>query len=548
LGTEGVTAIGLIGAVLLLFLLALFAFICWAVCSQNRWPLIYVLGNMINNSIMAIGFGCRRCFQSIPQLIRNGRDRILFFILAWTIRKVLQNMGFYGRPAARPLHQRFLSPRKEQKKEEKDIESGIPAFPRNNFERSQPPNYSSLFNRTPLPRPRIYPHLSVLLQSNGLFRSLSDPNLSVSLSHNSSPSLEPKVSPVPLTKIKLETTVKDFSTPVNSTSKTPLANTSPLPSRFKRRVLPIGSSTPWSPAWRIPPTPHTFFDNLLEENSENSSDGEENQNQPSAMINSNGDDFQLPPTQKVTFDDGQTFDLDPELARYFPAAQKKLDFETSTGSLEAVGVDQSLLVNNSSYYRLTADVVTPSSSLSTTYSLASIHLNHPIPSTPPLIPNSSNFPTLIPSPFLTPSHNSLDPATLIPLSNWSFSSGSEINYNSTSNSSGSLLSQNFTSNLSFGHLNIFDNKIDLSRLAKAEIFGNRNPPLTRTTSVPNLASFSANRQNNSSLPRNFKLNSPLKIVKKKNWDGAIDPKNVLESRLRKKCSKKGCVRKCICDV
>jgi len=117
-------AIGITGGAVLIFLLALFSFIAWAVCSRKRWPLIYVFGNMINMTIFD-ACGIKQLFASIKRRIEKWVRGTAFNIVRWFFQIVLRAMV--------SLHllsgNRFRLPLDNVRESDEDVERGTTANP-----------------------------------------------------------------------------------------------------------------------------------------------------------------------------------------------------------------------------------------------------------------------------------------------------------------------------------------------------------------------------------------------------------------------------------
>ena len=444
-------AIGITGGAVLIFLLALFSFIAWAVCSRKRWPLIYVFGNMINMTISG-ACGIKQLFASIKRRIEKWVRGTAFNIVRWFFQIVLRAMV--------SLHllsgNRFRLPLDNVRESDEDVERGTTAVPP--FSRS-----TSLPDLSKLPD-NLSP--SLLQRHSTSFRTLKRSSSKKSYWDLSS------LNPV-LTNSSSSSSGNTY--PLKYTPEPPYGHTpyaSPIPSRHYTLS---------------PKSDSDSFNNININNNNNNMDET---------------------LESVTFSDGLSFNLRPEIARFFnnpPVnAKKKLTFNTPSDSLNSSQNDSIEVFSNSTERNAYFQSLYNRSYIPTV--TVSPHSSSPSTSTP-LLCSFSDF---------TSSHTLL------------YTPQTQHTQTQTS------LTDSFPS---FKDSLLFTPPHQISFPAQ---------PITRTVSLPQLnlnllpTDVGFDFRSTSSIPSNYLFPFPVERKQKRKRDDGIDASNILQETLRKKRVKRKC--------
>jgi hypothetical protein len=463
-------AIGITGGAVLIFLLALFSFIAWAVCSRKRWPLIYVFGNMINMTIFD-ACGIKQLFASIKRRIEKWVRGTAFNIVRWFFQIVLRAMV--------SLHllsgNRFRLPLDNVRESDEDVELGTTANP-------------------------------------PFSRSTSLPNLS-KLPDNLSPSLLKRHSTSFYTSKKSSSSKKSYW---DLSSLNPVLTTSSLSSSGNTYPLKYTPQPPYGHTPYASPVPSRHY--TLSPKSD--SDSFNNINNNNNNNNNNNMDETL---ESVTFSDGLSFNLRPEIARFFnnpPVnAKKKLTFKTPSDSPNSSHNDSIEVFSNSAernayFQSLYNRNYIPNITVSPHTSLPLLPQTSSTPH--PVSPSSSRSPLLCSFSDFTSSHTLL------------YTPQTQHTQTQTS------LTDSFPS---FKDSLLFTPPHQISFPAQ---------PITRTVSVPQLnlnllpTDVGFDFRSTYSIPSNYLFPFPVERKQKRKRDDGIDASNILQETLRKKRVKRKC--------
>ena len=383
-------------------------------------------------------------------------------------------------PPRRPIT--MEKEKEETKKEGKDLpassdpEMELSASSENlnqSLTETLPPNYSTLYGianelrtitRTPRTAPSqrqpLYPNLSSLLLS---------PFTPSKLSESLQPTA-PNLSPLPQRSVRPKL---DFFT-------CDQINVTPAPS---------SPSTLWSTPWKTPNTP-SFFDEVNKAFLNSPTKSAEAMEIDDEVDTEQEIQTPILPNSIAIDIDGENWDMDPNLAKYFSSTPKpksvrrKLDFTPTLAPISA-----------------SPNSTNPVSTVSAS--------NHNLSMNPDyyhLLPNITPFST-------APSDSQVSPSIDV-----------------STDSESHLLQPNLPEH-SFGRLSYRHHSFHVRVMALPQT------PLLRSKSLPSLHDIALLLDLNSTVPSNFAYQGLVdnsKTKGKRNWDGAIDDKNILPQRLRNK--------------
>ena len=477
-------------------MLALFSVLAWAVCARKRWPLIYVLGNMINFSVSS-ACGIKQLFSSLKTNIRKWTKATAFNVVKWFFQLVLK--------ALVALHllsgNNFSISLGNVKERSDDVELGLPANP--------------TFNR-----------------------SISLPDLSKFSEH---PSTSFRSSSTPKMRSNSYWDLLNF-VPLY----TPVFTPTPKPSPRQTYITPSHRRYTLSPKRK---SNSNMTINNKNTNRECCSDGNINYNNN----NNNNTDKGL---ETVTFSDGTTFNVHPELARYYnkPApvnAKKKLTFKSPSpaNSPNSTFNDSIPVFSNSAKLHKHFDALFRSKNLNPAKIpnvTVSPHSSHYLPlpvsphtSSPVLAPHSLPLPVSphTSSPVLASPHSSHSNSPLL-LSFSDFNSSSQTLLNTPHTQTTFTQTSFHDSYTSLLNSSLFNPNRLLFTPPPRPTFSPQ--PLTRTTSLFDLATVNHptdigfDFRSTTSIPSNIHFCTPVVKKPKRKRDDGIDASNILQETLRKK--------------
>ncbi len=507
---------------MLLFMLALFSVLAWAVCARKRWPLIYVLGNMINFSVSS-ACGIKQLFSSLKTNIRKWTKATAFNVVKWFFQLVLK--------ALVALHllsgNNFSISLGNVKERSDDVELGLPANP--TFNRSMSLPDLSKFSEHP----------------STTFRSSSTPKIlskSVWDLLASVPVYTPIFTPSPvhvhtprpyITPSRFQWEYRHYTLSPKSTSDCNINNNNNNTDRGIDVTSP-NINFDWSTINNI-------------NNRKTNSDSKINYN------NNNNTNTGL---ETVTFSDGTTFNVHPELARYYnkPApvnAKKKLTFKSPSpaNSPNSTFNDSIPVFSNSAKLHKHFDAFFRSKNLDPAKIpnvTVSPHSSHslPLPVSPhtfspvlashslplPVSPHTS-------SPVLASPHSSHSNSPLL-LSFSDFNSSSQTLLNTPHTQTTFTQTSFHDSYTSLLNSSLFNPNRLLFTPPPRPTFSPQ--PITRTTSLPDLATVNHptdigfDFRSTTSIPSNILFRTPVVKKPKRKRDDGIDASNILQETLRKK--------------